>query len=76
MAPAELEAVLLSHPDVQDVGVIGIPDEEAGEVPRAYVVKRPGSGISEEDLHSFVNSKYINYLRLKYSIYCWAHEAH
>uniref|UniRef100_A0A914DA23 Uncharacterized protein n=1 Tax=Acrobeloides nanus TaxID=290746 RepID=A0A914DA23_9BILA len=36
--PAELEAVILSHPDVQDVAVIGIPDEINGEVPRAFVV--------------------------------------
>ena len=58
MAPAELEALLLTHPDVDDVGVIGIPDEEAGEVPRAYVVRRPGSGVSEEELHTFVESKH------------------
>ena len=40
VAPAELDALLLTHPNVDDVGVIGIPDEEAGEVSRAYVVKR------------------------------------
>lgn len=39
IAPAELEAVLLEHPDIQDVGVIGIPDSYSGnELPRAYVV--------------------------------------
>ena len=58
VAPAELEALLLRHPDVDDVGVIGIPDEEAGEVPRAYVVKRAGSATSEEELHNFVDSRY------------------
>ena len=54
MAPAELEALLLCHPDVEDVGVIGIPDAEAGEVPRANVVQRPGSSISGKDLLQFV----------------------
>ncbi|GAA5978423.1 hypothetical protein JCM5350_001161 [Sporobolomyces pararoseus] len=38
VAPAELEGHLVSHPDVQDVCVIGIPDERRGEAPKAYVV--------------------------------------
>jgi len=41
--PAELEAILLSHPKVADAAVIGIPDEEAGEIPKGFVVLRePG----------------------------------
>ncbi|HLY48667.1 MAG TPA: AMP-binding protein [Solirubrobacteraceae bacterium] len=39
--PAELEAILIAHPQVADVAVIGVPDEEAGELPKAFVV---GSG--------------------------------
>jgi acyl-CoA synthetase (AMP-forming)/AMP-acid ligase II len=38
VAPAELEALLVSHPVVSDAAVIGVPDEEAGEVPKAFVV--------------------------------------
>jgi len=38
VAPAELEALIVNHPDVADVAVIGVPDEEAGELPKAYVV--------------------------------------
>ncbi len=38
VAPAELEALLINHPEVQDVAVIGVPDEECGELPKAYVV--------------------------------------
>ncbi|KAI0757796.1 phenylacetyl-CoA ligase [Daedaleopsis nitida] len=41
VAPSELEGRLLSHPDVADAGVIGIPHAYAGEVPRAYVVLNP-----------------------------------
>lgn len=38
VAPAELEAILITHPDVADCAVIGMPDEEAGELPKAFVV--------------------------------------
>ncbi len=38
VAPAELEALLIGHPGVQDVAVIGIPDQEAGELPKAFIV--------------------------------------
>lgn len=48
VAPAELEAVLLSHPAVNDCVVIGIPSDREGEVPKAFVVKAPGS-IEESD---------------------------
>jgi acyl-CoA synthetase (AMP-forming)/AMP-acid ligase II len=38
VAPAELEAVLVSHPQIADAAVVPVPDEEAGEVPKAFVV--------------------------------------
>jgi len=40
VAPAELEALLLQHPAVADVAVIGSPDDAAGEVPKAFVVRK------------------------------------
>lgn len=57
VAPAELEALLLTHPGIQDAAVIGIPDTRAGELPRAYVVKRQTAQLTEEDVKSFVKGK-------------------
>jgi acyl-coenzyme A synthetase/AMP-(fatty) acid ligase len=49
VAPAELEAHLLTHPAVNDCAVIQVPDDAAGEVPKAFVVKSPSIGIEESD---------------------------
>jgi acyl-coenzyme A synthetase/AMP-(fatty) acid ligase len=49
VAPAELEAHLLSHPAVDDVAVIRVPHESSGEVPKAYVVKAPAYASKPED---------------------------
>lgn len=48
VAPAELEAHLLTHPAVADCAVIAIPDEAAGEVPKAIVVKSASAGTDDE----------------------------
>jgi 4-coumarate--CoA ligase len=54
--PAEIEALLLTHPKIKDCGVIGKPDEMVGELPLAFVV-RDDDSISEEDVKKFVASK-------------------
>ena len=46
-----MEGLLLTHPDVADCGVIGVPDEEAGELPRAYIVVKPGHTVTTEQIH-------------------------
>lgn len=63
--PAELESVLCSHPAVGDAGVIGIPDADGGEVPRAYVSLKPGGSVSSNELHKFVNDRVVAYKRLR-----------
>ena len=50
--PAELEALLITHPKVADVAVIGVPDEEAGEVPKAFVVPMPGSDLTVDEVQA------------------------
>lgn len=49
VAPAELEAHLLTHPSVADCAVIPVPDDAAGEVPKAYVVKSQSVGLEESE---------------------------
>lgn len=49
VAPAELEAHLLTHPAVNDCAVIQIPDDKSGEIPKAFVVKSPSIGLEEND---------------------------
>ena len=67
--PAELEALLLTNEDVQDVAVIGIPDEACGEVPRAYVVLKQSTDESqkspqENDIYEWVKERVAPYKRL------------
>jgi len=47
--PAEIERVLAEHPALQDVAVIGVPDERWGEVPKAVVVLKPGAVLADPD---------------------------
>ena len=54
VAPSELESVLRTHPAVADCAVVGIPDEAVGEAARAYVVKRDGAEVTEEEIIGFV----------------------
>jgi acyl-CoA synthetase (AMP-forming)/AMP-acid ligase II len=63
VAPAELEAVLLTHPAVADAGVIPSPDEEAGEVPKAFVVlKAPATG---DEIMEFVSTRVAPHKRIR-----------
>ncbi|KAG6753191.1 hypothetical protein POTOM_043238 [Populus tomentosa] len=48
--PVELEQLLLSNPEIADAAVIPYPDEEAGQIPMAYVVRKPGSNITEAQI--------------------------
>lgn len=61
VAPAELEAMLLTHPAVADVAVIGIPDEESGEIPRAFVVLKPGQQVKSDEITAFLADRVATY---------------
>ena len=59
-----LEDMLRKHAGVADAAVIGVPDEEAGELPRAYVVATDPA-ITEQELADFVNAKVNTYYQLR-----------
>ncbi|MYT72082.1 MULTISPECIES: FadD3 family acyl-CoA ligase [unclassified Streptomyces] len=59
--PAEIEQLLGVHPDVADVAVVGVPDGRLGEVGKAYVVRRPGSVLTGDDLIAWARREMANY---------------
>ena len=59
--PREVEEVLFQHPGVADSAAVGVPDAEHGEVLRAYVVRKPGATVSEEELIAFVRDRIAHY---------------
>jgi acyl-CoA synthetase (AMP-forming)/AMP-acid ligase II len=59
--PAEIEGMLLRHPAVAQVAVIGIPDQRMGEVGMAFVVVRPGQAISPDELVAWSRQEMANY---------------
>jgi acyl-coenzyme A synthetase/AMP-(fatty) acid ligase len=66
--PAELEALLLTHPDVADCAVIPCPDDEAGEVPKAYIVlkgQRVDTEATGEELMDFVAERVAPHKKIR-----------
>ncbi|XP_020093634.1 4-coumarate--CoA ligase-like 4 isoform X2 [Ananas comosus] len=63
--PAELEALLLTHPDIVDAAVIPFPDKAAGQVPMAYVVRKDGSQLSENEVMKFVEKQVAPYKKIR-----------
>jgi acyl-CoA synthetase (AMP-forming)/AMP-acid ligase II len=63
VSPVELEAVLMTHPKVADAAVVGVPDEEASEVPKGFVVaKEPATA---EELMAFVAERVAPYKKIR-----------
>ena len=65
VAPAELEALLRAHPDVAEAAVVPMPDEQSGEVPKAFVVRVPGSTVSAEEIIDYVAGRVARYKRVR-----------
>lgn len=63
--PAEIEALLLTHDKIKDVAVVGKPDEAAGELPFAFVVKQVGAQLTEQEVIEFVAANASSPKRLR-----------
>jgi len=59
--PAEIERVLRKHPAVEDIAVVGAPDETWGEVGYAFVIKKPGADLKPDDLIDFCDGQLARY---------------
>jgi acyl-CoA synthetase (AMP-forming)/AMP-acid ligase II len=65
VAPAELEALLLKHPQIADVAVIPVADPDGGEVPKAIIVPKEANGtLTAEDVKAFLGSMVAHYKRI------------
>jgi 4-coumarate--CoA ligase len=61
--PAEVEAALLTHPGIADAAVVGRRDDEAGEIPVAFVVRAAGSGVTEDEVKAYLAERLAPYKR-------------
>jgi long-chain acyl-CoA synthetase len=61
--PAEIEAAMVTHPDVVEAAVIGIPQEDFGEQPLAFVIAKDGSACSAEGIAEFLTTRLASYKR-------------
>ncbi|MEV6399117.1 4-coumarate--CoA ligase family protein [Streptomyces sp. NPDC051907] len=66
VAPAELEALLLTHEGIADAAVIGVYDEDGNEIPKAYVVRQQGAGdLTEDDVLAYVAERVSPYKKVR-----------
>ena len=59
--PAEVEKILKTHPDIEEVAVVGISDEKWGETGHAFVIKKPGSSLSDNEVIAICKGKLAKY---------------
>ncbi len=61
MSTAEVEQVLRSHPLVREVGVVGVPDKDRGEIIKAAVVVTPGAQVTRKEIMAYCKERLANF---------------
>nr|WAU48308.1 4-coumarate: coenzyme A ligase [Gloriosa superba] len=64
VAPAELEAMLITHPDIKDAAVVPMKNDDTGEIPVAFVVRSNGSETTEDEIKRFISKQVVFYKRI------------
>nr|A0A2H5AIX5.1 RecName: Full=4-coumarate-CoA ligase 1 [Narcissus pseudonarcissus]AUG71938.1 4-coumarate-CoA ligase 1 [Narcissus pseudonarcissus] len=64
VAPAELEAMLITHPNMADAAVVSIKDDSCGELPVAFIVRSNGSEITEDEIKKYISKQVVFYKRI------------
>ncbi|VDM44363.1 unnamed protein product [Toxocara canis] len=64
VSPYEIEEVMLEIPEIEQCVVVGIPDEQAGQLPRAYVKLRQGAHLNEDAINKIIKAKFVSYKQL------------
>ncbi len=72
VAPAELEAVLLTHPDIADAAIAARPDPQAGEIPVAFVVPAAGKTLTDADVTGYLDGRLAHYKQVHRVIFTQA----
>jgi fatty-acyl-CoA synthase len=68
--PAEVERTLREHPEIEDIAVVGVPDENWGEVGKAFVIPKKGSNLSAEDIIGFCSKHMAKFKCPKEVLFC------
>lgn len=59
--PAQIEKILIDHPKIENVTIIGVPDDKWGEVGKAFIVCKKGESITKEEAHEYLSGKIAKY---------------
>ncbi len=70
ISPEEIENVIYTHPKIHEVAIIGVPDEEWGELPKAICVLKEGETCSPEEITEFCRAKLASYKRPRSVVFC------
>jgi len=61
ISSVEVEGVMLRHPGIQEIAVVGVPDDKWGEAPRAFVVVREGANVTDVELREFARQNIAHF---------------